>query len=416
MAGLAPLAPSRWRLALRQIATNVLHATDGRDVLLNSPGGWEVEQPWLWWTGNTNGANTIGNPIPGAYGPGFAGIPGVDRCTRLVGETITSLPWHVMRDETERLPTPAWIADPQALRLDGRVIDSSDASDGRLSRSDFWFEWIASSMWWGDGLAYAPTRDTSGAPKPPLWLLNPHDVELREGRWRVSDIELAPGSVIALRRGPIVNGRGTGIFAQFAADLGMSESLREYTAGAFTAGVPAGYLKTSTPNISQEQADSLKARWLSQHGGLRRSIAVLNATTEFHPLTWSPVDLAAVDFSRISLQQIALMFGVPAYLLGVPADSSTYANVESRMTEFYQLTLLAWIKNIEAVLGSQFPLGTELHVVVEGLLRADIKSRTESYKTAVETGWLTVDEVRELEGRPPLTAEPEPVPEPSEVL
>ena len=96
-------------------------------------------------------------------------------------------------------------------------------------------------------------------------------------------------------------------------------------AGAFTAGVPAGYLKTSTPNITQDQADALKARWMSQHGG-RRSIAVLNATTEFHPLTWSPVDTEAADFSRLTLSQIALMFGLPAGMLGGPTgDSLTYS-------------------------------------------------------------------------------------------
>ena len=95
---------------------------------------------------------------------------------------------------------------------------------------------------------------------------------------------------------------------------------------------------------------------MSQHGG-RRSIAVLNATTEFHPLTWTPVDTAAADFARITLGQIALMFGLPAYMLGAPTDSSTYANVESRMIELYQLTLLPWIGRIEAVLDAQLPPG-----------------------------------------------------------
>ena len=126
-------------LALRQITTNLLQATDGRDVLFNSPDGWEVEQPWLWWLGpNGNGATgggPFGHPIPGRQPgrPGSPSIPGVARATGLIVDTIGTLPWHVYRGDTERLPTPDWIADPQALRLDGRVVDPSQVNETRMS-------------------------------------------------------------------------------------------------------------------------------------------------------------------------------------------------------------------------------------------------------------------------------------------
>ena len=391
-------------MALRQISTNILRATDGRDVLVNSPDGWEVEQPWLWWQGPGNGTlGPFGHPIPGAGGSGYGAIPAVSRASNLIVDTIVMLPWHVYRDETERLPTPDWIGDPQALRLDGRVVDPGAVDDTRQSRFDFWSQWLLSALWFGDGFVYVPTRDVTGAPKPPLWVLHPHDVELRDGRYWVSDIELASTSIIHLRgQTPIVDGRGTGVLDRFGTDLSIAAALRDYTLGAYTAGVPAGYLKTSAPNLSQEQADALKARWLSQHGGLQRSIAVLNATTEFHPLTWSPNDLAATEFAGITLGQIANMFGVPPYLLGAPTDSNTYANVEARRIELYQLTLQPWISRAEDVLDAQLPRGTEVKIKVDGLLRSDTKTRYEAYDIAVKGGWMTENEVRALEGYPPL--------------
>ena len=92
-------------LALRQITTNLLHATDGRDVLFNSPDGWEVEQPWLWWlgpNGNSSGGGPFGHPIPGANPIGVhAGIPAVHRATGLIVDTLATLPWHVYRNSTE---------------------------------------------------------------------------------------------------------------------------------------------------------------------------------------------------------------------------------------------------------------------------------------------------------------------------
>jgi HK97 family phage portal protein len=401
-------ALARTRLAVRQLTTNILRATDGRDVLVNSPDGWEVEQPWLWWAGPGNGTlGPFGHPIPGASnGHGYGGIPAVSRATELIVDTLAALPWHVYRDDTERLATPDWLSDPQALRLDERVVDAATVDETRMSRVDFWSQWLLSALWYGDGFVYVPTRDTAGAPKPPLWVFHPHDVELREGRYFVADTLLPVGSVIHLRgKTPIVDGRGSGVLDRFWADLSMAAALRDYTIGAYTAGVPAGYLKTSAPNLSQDQADALKSRWMNAHGGVRRSIAVLNATTEFHPLTWSPNDLAAAEFARISVQQIANMFGVPAYLLGAPTDSNTYANVESRMLELKQLTLAPWMARVEAVLSSELVRGTELRVEFDGMLRADTKTRMQSYEIADKIGLMTVDEMRALENLPPLKSE-----------
>lgn len=396
--------PGRLRMALRSLRGTILTATDGRDVLFNSPDGWEVEQPWLWWTGS---GGPWGHPIPGATNYSqYTSIPAVDRCTGLIVDTLATLPWHVYRGDTERLTTPDWVTDPQGLRLDGRVLDMEAVDEIRLSAVDFWGQFIQCALWLGDGFVYVPQRDGFGAPKPPIWVLHPADVKIEDGAYWVGDYKFNQGEIIHLRgRLPIVNGRGSGVLLRFGNELGMALSLRDYASGAFAAGVPAGYLKTTAPNMTPEQADKLKARWMEQHGGRgKSSIAVLNATTEFHPLTWSPVDLAAADFARISIGQIAMMFGIPPYMLGAPTDTATYANVESRMIEFYQQTLLPWLRRVEATLDAQFPRGTGLRIEIDGLLRADTKTRYESYAIALSNGFLTIDEVRAFENRPPLAA------------
>jgi len=400
---------TRLGLALRALRGNILTATDGRDVLHNSPDGWEVEQPWLYWLGPAGGNGTggpWGNPIPGALaGAAFgASIPAVARATGLIVDTISTLPWHAYRDDTEKLTTPTWIADPQALRLDGRVVDTTQLVDARLSRVDFWSDWIRAALWWGDGFVYVPVRDQAGAPKPPLWQLHPDLVTITEGDYWVGETKIPATNMIHLRgQTPIVNGRGTGVLTRFRDELGVAQQLRSYMAGAFSSGVPAGYLKTSTPNITQDQADALKTRWLTQHGGSRRTIAVLNATTEFVPLTWTPVDTEAAAFAQLTLSQIALMFGLPVSMLGGPSGNSLdYSTTELRMLELYQLTLLPWIARIEAVLDAQLPRGTDTRIEIEGLLRADFKTQMEGFKIAREIGILTVDEIRELLNRPPL--------------
>jgi len=397
-----PIRSPRERAGVR-----VHTATDGRDVLINDPDGWEVDAPWLWWTGPAGSDGTggpYGNPlVADSDDPqGLASLPAVTRCTSLICDTIAGLPWHVVRGDYERLPTPDWIGDPQATRLDGRVV-GGPVNDVRLGAVEFWANWIRAALWFGDGYVYAPVRDSAGAPKPPLWQLHPHEVTIDAGAYWVGDTPLPSDSIIHLRGAlPYDDGHGRGVIDVHGLDLGVAASVRSYTAGVFASGVPAGYLKSAQPNLSQDEADTLKARWMAQHGGSRRSIAVLNATTDFHAVSISPVD-AGLDSARTwSLRDTALAFGLPPYMLGVPGDPATYANVESRMIELRTFSLLAWQRRIESTLDAQFARGTGLKIASEGLLRADTKTRYDSYKIAIENGWMTVDEVRALEGWPPL--------------
>jgi HK97 family phage portal protein len=382
----------------------VLTATDGRDVLFNDPDGWEVDRPGLWWLGPDDGSlGPYGNPLVTGGDPlGLASLPAVNRCTSLICDTIGGLPWHVMRGDYERLATPDWIADPQATRIDGRVI-GGDVLDCRLTAVEFWANWICAAAWFGDGYVYVPVRGVDGAPKPPLWQLHPHDVTIDGGTYWVGDVPLPSNSILHLRGLlPYDDGHGRGVIDVHGIDLGLAATVRSYAAGVFASGVPAGYIKSSQPNLSQEDADALKAAWLKQHGGAKRSIAVLNATTEFHAVSISPVDAQLSNAREMSMRDIATAFGVPAYMLGVPGDPSTYANVESRMIEFRTFTLLPWQRRIEAVLAAQLPRGTYLKIRSDGLLRADTTTRYQAYKVALEAGFLTVDEVRALEDYPPL--------------
>lgn len=405
-------------LALRAISSQLLTATDGRDVLLNSPDGWEVEQPWLWFTDGANG-RVWGNPIPGADGGyTFGGIPAVARCTSIIVDTLAALPWHVYKGG-ERQVTPDWIGDPQALRIDGRVISSTVIDETRWSAIDVRSQWILSSLWFGDGFLYVPSRDSSGAPSPPMFVLPPDQISLDGGRFWFGSAggeqeyerdgspsigrPFRPGEIIHLRGlEPIRYGRGSGVLARFASELGYGVDLRNYATSTFSSGVPAGVLKSTQPHLDDEGAADLKRAWMAAHGGKARGIAVLNATTEFQPLAFTPVDAELIGAGQEYDRHVAMAFGVPAYMLGVPGDSSTYANVESRMIELVRFTLLPWAARIEAVLSAQLPRGTEVKIELDGLMRADTATRFAAYATAIAAGFMTVDEARALEDEPPL--------------
>jgi HK97 family phage portal protein len=387
-------------------------ATDGRDVLVNDPDGWEVDRPALWWFGPAGGEGSggpYGNPLTTGDDPaGYTNLPAVGFCTSIICDTIAGLPWEVIRGDYEKLPVPDWITDPQARRLDGRIVGADTLDDVRLSAVEFWAQWINAALWFGDGYVYAPVRDAAGAPKPPLWQLHPRDVEIDAGAYWVGDVPLPAASILHLRgAGPYWNGHGRGVIDIHGPDLGLAATIRTYAQGVFTTGVPAGYLKSAQPNLSEPDALALKKKWLAQHGGATRSIAVLNATTDFHAVSISPVDAQLSTSREWALRDVALAFHLQPYMLGVPGDSSTYANVESRRSDLQTFTLLPWERRIESTLDAEFPRGTSLKIRTAALLRADTKTRYEAYKSA---DWMTTNEKRALEDLPPLDEPPAPAP------
>jgi HK97 family phage portal protein len=403
------LTDIRQVLEQRRISSNILTATGPvRDVLWNGPpDGWEVEQPRLWSMPGISGPFTIGNPIPGAFeGSQLGSIPSVARCTSIIVDSLSgATPWKVYRGR-DQLETPDWISDPQALRLDGRVVDPASVPFAPLSHVDFWSSWLTDALWWGDGLVWAPSRDSNGAPRPPMALIHPFDWSFREGAYYAGDRYLPATELIHLRGpGPIVGRRGVGAFQRFAAELGYALTIKDYAHSIFYSGIPSGYLRVTKEGLTQEKADELSMRWDAKHGTGNRRVAVLNATTEFKELTWSPVDAALKEVMQANLNEIANAFGVPGYFIGAGGtDPNTYANLETRRQDLVMFTLLPWTSRIEAVLDAQFPRGVELKVVLDGLLRGTTKDRYEAHNLATGgAAWKTPDEVRDIEDLPPMT-------------
>ncbi len=191
------------------------------------------------------------------------------------------------------------------------------------------------------------------------------------------------------------------MLTRHAGDLLLAWAIRRFAFASFRSAVPAGYLKVNAPGLTEPQAQDIKAQWYKAHGRGKRDIAVLNSTIDFEAISTSPVDTQLDKQREWSLRDMALAFGLSPWVLGIPGDSSTYANVESRMIELRQFTLLPWARRVESCLDSQVPRGQEFKILFAGLERADTKTRYETYKTGIDAGILTEEEARAREDLPP---------------
>lgn len=376
------------------------------NILLNSPDGWMSNQTMnhYWWVDSSleslQPSGEIGNMAQS--------LPAVSRATSLIVDTLSGLPINIRRG-FETLPTPGWIEDPQLTRPDGRVM--STVQPGRLNRMEFYGQWILSALLHGNGFIYIDERDINGAPKAgSLHVIHPELVDYVPGQgYFIRDPEstewqyIPDGKLLHLRNFGELDERkfGMGVIRRHAATFLTAKEMQKYTDGVYKSGIPNGILKVSNPNLTSEQAADLKAKWLENHGN-KRSIAILNSSTDFQPLSISPVDAQLLQMSQMSINDIALAFGLDPYMLGGSSDSNTYANVESRNIAFVQNTLLPWVRRIEETLNAETSRGTNVKMNLSGLLRADTATRTMAYATGIDKGWYTIDEVRAFEDLPPL--------------
>jgi len=203
-----------------------------------------------------------------------------------------------------------------------------------------------------------------------------------------------PGSLLGLS--PIA-------YAREAIGLGLGAE--KYGARLFgDAAIPSGVL-TSDQRIVQTEADALKARWKQAHQS-KREIAVLGSGAKFQPVTIAPDEAQFIQTQKFSVATICRFYGVPPEMMaGETAGNEAYTSPEMRGTDFLTFTLRPWLLRIERAVSGLLPSTQRAKFNAGGFVRATLRDRYEAHRIAIEAGFLTRNEVRELEDRPPLPEE-----------
>lgn len=145
------------------------------------------------------------------------------------------------------------------------------------------------------------------------------------------------------------------------------------------------------------------AATVSMHERLR----VLGKGLSYTPLLLKPSDVQFLETQQYTTTQMARLIGAPAsiMLVAVEGTPETYSNVEQEWIGYVRFSLMKPLREIEEAFTELLPRGQHARVKVDGLLRTDTKTRYEAHAMSLDPqkGWATEDEVRALEGMPPLT-------------
>lgn len=183
--------------------------------------------------------------------------------------------------------------------------------------------------------------------------------------------------------------------------IGMAIATEEYGASFFANGAnPGGVLEH--PGVVKDPA-RVRESWNSVYQGTKNAhrVAVLEEGMKFQSIGIPPEQAQFLQTRKFQLNEIARIFRIPPHMIG-DLDKSSFSNIEQQSLEFVMYTLDPWVVRLEQAIKRALFSESEkkeyfVKFNVDGLLRGDYQSRMNGYAVGRQNGWLSANDIRELE-------------------
>lgn len=331
-------------------------------------------------------------------------------CVSLLARVISSLPLMVY----ETMPDGR-----RKLARDSRLwmVLHSRPNDVMTPR-DFWSTMIM--HWAMRGNAYAQIiRDSSGD-LISLWPLSPDQTEVfvdKNGQVAYKYQKDGQTYILGVNDVFHIKDIGNGLIGLSKLSF-MSSSVKEATdtqkfatANAENYGKPSGILTVDhilkKDKNGVNERDRIRQSLYDFRTGGSSKIVVLEADMKFNPVTLTPEESQLIENRRFSVEEICRWFGVPPILIGASGATTWGSGISEITSGFVKFTIGPMLVSIEQALRSRvFTLDERMTMQAEfsldALMRGDITSRYQAYATAVQNGFKTRNEVRQLENDEPV--------------
>jgi HK97 family phage portal protein len=319
-------------------------------------------------------------------------------CVRLLTDTISTLPVDTFfRSDGQRLPfrpKPAWVDEP----------------DAGTTREEHVQQVVMSLLL--DGNSYTRVYRNAVGDVVSLVVLDPTRMQIRRDRF--GDVEYVWDSSRILTRADIKHItmlkrpgslKGIGPLDEVKQSFGSAQALDEFAARFFSGGSTTSGIIETAAVLTREQALDVKSAYEETHRGLRNShrVAVLGGGSKFTKTGVDPEQAQMLESRRFAVEEIARIFRVPLHMLQVAAPGvQSYASNEQNAIQFAQYTLRPIVSKIETAYTQLLPGGAFLRINMDGLLRGDLSSRYSAYSTGIQSGFLSISDIRRLEDLRPV--------------
>ena len=191
--------------------------------------------------------------------------------------------------------------------------------------------------------------------------------------------------------------------------VGMTIACEEYGASFFANGATPGGVLEHPSTIKDPQR--VRESWQAAFGGSSNSnkVAVLEEGMKYTPISISPEQAQFLETRKFQINEIARIFRVPPHMVG-DLEKSSFSNIEQQSLEFVKYTLDPWVIRWEqsiqrTLLSHDERVRYFVKFNLEGLLRGDYQSRMNGYAIGRQNGWMSANDIRELENLDRIPAE-----------
>lgn len=329
--------------------------------------------------------------------------------------------------------TPAWGANTHlqeltdvawaALDLNASVLSAMPVYRTRNSQvmaptswmvnpdPDVYTDWseFAKQLFWdfqavGEAFVLPMARAADGWPyslrviPPPLVT-----AEMGGGRrmYKIGSLDVTDEMLHIRYRSSTDTARGQGPLESGRSRLVHLSVLQRYAAEIADGAIPKYVLETDQP-MDREQAMALLDQWWASRManlGEPWKPAVLSGGVKAKPLQLTPQEMNLVEQEQISEARVAVLLGVPPFLLGLPTNESmTYSNV-SQVFDFHDRRYLktAATRVMSALSGWALPRGQSVELNRDEYSRPALAERAEAYTKLAALGALSRQEIRVME-------------------
>lgn len=326
----------------------------------------------------------------------FSLIP-VFSAISLISDTISTLPVDAFQridgNRKPYRPRPSWVDQP----------------DVDQTRSGHYGSVLVSLLIWGN--AYVRIFRNSKGEVVNLVVLDPQKMEVTrsaigrklfhyEGEATALTTEDIVHLTDLLEPGAI---KGISRVERLREALGLGIALQDFAATFFGQGVTGSLVAEVPGNLTPDQARQLSDSMSNRHGGWRKSgrVPVLTGGATIKDISIQNDQSQFIESRRFFVEEVARLFNIPLSMMDVPGSTS-YASVEQNAIQFVTHTLRPFIEKIEWSYSRLLPEQAFLKFNVDGLLRGDFNSRISAYSTSLQSGFMSINDVRRIEDLTPV--------------
>ena len=343
-------------------------------------------------------------------------ITAVYSCVRILAEAIAGLPLHLYTYKEDGGKEKA-IGHPLYLLL-------HDEPNPEMSSFVFRETLMTHLLLWGN--AYAQIIRNGKGEVVALYPLMPNRMTVdRDSSGQLfysyqmnnSDAPTMKAGAVILKPSDVLHIPGLGFdglvgyspIAMAKNAIGLAIATEEYGAKFFANGATPGGLLEYPGTV--KDPDRVRESWNKGFSGSQNAgkVAILEEGMKYTPISIAPEQAQFLETRKFQINEIARIFRVPPHMVG-DLEKSSFSNIEQQSLEFVKYTLDPWVVRWEQSLSRALFTPEEkkqyfFKFNVEGLLRGDYQSRMNGYATARQNGWMSANDIRELENLDRIPAE-----------